>query len=313
MPLELSVSRLKAVADPTRVRLLLLLARGEATVGELQQILAQSQPRVSRHLRLLADAGLVERFRDGQFIYYRLAREPFAREIANLLEEEAGHDDPQLQADADALAKMLRARRRAAFSGPALVAAAHTGVRPPAADLETALEELLGSFDFRDVLDVGCGGGALLPWLSARADNVTGADTARPMRLLARSRTQAEGLSNCTVRAADLQALPFAGQSFDLVILDEVLGSSADLPAALSEATRVLRPDARLVILDRLEPAARQLSAEQTGLAENQLNAALASAGLRVTGRGWLPGRAPDYAALAAVPVSAALRTGTDG
>ena len=313
MPLELSVTRLKAAADPTRVRLLLLLARGEATVGELQEILAQSQPRVSRHLRLLAEADLVERFRDGQSIYYRLGRAPFAREIAGLLAAEAGHTDTQLQADATALDQLLHVRRRAAFSGPALLAAAQTGARPAAADLETALEELLAGVDFRDVLDVGCGGGALLAWLGTRADNVTGADTARPMRLLARARIQAEGLSNCTVRAADLHALPFADQGFDLVILDEVLGSSDALPVALNEARRVLRADGRLVILDRVEPAARQLSAERAGLAENQLNTALAAAGLRVTHRGWLPGRAPSYAALVAVPATAALRTGTDG
>lgn len=313
MPLDLSVKRLKAAADQTRVRLLLLLTRGEATVGELQAILAQSQPRVSRHLRLLAEADLVDRFRDGQSTYYRLARAPFAHSIANLLEQEVGRDDAQLQADADALERMLHVRRRAAFSGPERFAAAHSGARPAPADIEAALEELLGAFDVRDVLDVGCGGGALLPWLSARADSVTGADTARRMRLLARARTQSAGLSNCTVRSADLHALPFADGSFDLVVLDEVLGASVDLPAALSEAVRVLRPAARLVILDRVQPAARQLSAEQTGLVENQLNAALAVAGMRVTGRGWLPGRAPDYAAVAAVPVAAALRTGTNG
>lgn len=313
MPLELSVNRLRAAAEPTRLRLLLLLTRGEATVGELQAILAQSQPRVSRHLRLLAEADLVERFRDGQSIYYRLARAPFAHNIAALLEEEIGQDDAQLQADAEALERILHARRRAAFSGPERFAAAHAGARPAAADVEAALQELLGAFDFRDVLDVGCGGGALLPWLSARAGSVTGADNARRMRLLARARTQSDGLSNCTVRAADLHALPFADQSFDLVVLDEVLGSSVDLPVALTEAVRMLRPDARLVILDRVQPAARQLSAEQTGLVENQLNAALAVAGMRVTGRGWLPGRAPDYAAVAAVPVAAALRTGTNG
>lgn len=313
MPLELSVTRLKAAAEPTRLRLLLLLARGEATVGELQDILGQSQPRVSRHLRLLAEAELVERFRDGQSIYYRLSSESFAQQIADLLADEAGRDAQQLRADADALEKVLRARRRAAFSGPALLAAAQAGARPAITELESALEELLAGFEFRDVLDVGCGGGALLPWFSARADHVTGGDIARPMRLLARARTQADGLSNCTVRAADLHALPFAAQSFDLVVLDEVLGAGTELGVALNEARRVLRPNARLVVLDRVEPAARQLSAERTGLAENQLVTALAAAGLRVTGRGWLPGRAPDYAAFAAVPAAVVSRTGTDG
>ena len=313
MPLKSSVSRLKAVADATRVRLLLLLARGEATVGELQGILEQSQPRVSRHLRVLAEADLVERFRDGQSVYYRLARDPFAQQIASLLSDQAGHHDTPLQADAIALERVLGARRKAAHRAPALVAAAKSGARPAPDELEATLEELLGDIEFSDVLDIGCGGGGLLAWLAARADNVTGADTAREMRLLARARTQADELSNCTVRAADLHALPFPGQSFDLVVLDEVLGTSADLPQALGEARRVLRTSGRLLILDRVDPAVRQLAEGAAGLAENQLNAALAEAGLRVKGRSWLPGRALDYAAFTALPVAPALRTGTDG
>lgn len=313
MPLESSVACLKAAADETRVRLLLLLARGEATVGELQAILDQSQPRVSRHLRVLADAELVERFRDGQSVYYRLARDDFAQQIARMLNEHVGARDDRLQADAAALEGVLGARRRAAHSGPALAAAANSGARPAPAELESTLEELLGDFEFRDAVDIGCGGGSLLAWLGARAENVTGADTAREMRLLARARTQADGLSNCTIRAADLHALPFPAQSFDLVVLDEVLGASNDLPQALREARRVLRSAGRLLILDRVDPAARQLSPGSAGLAENQLNAALAEAGLRVKGRSWLPGRALDYAAFSALPVVSALRTGTDG
>jgi ArsR family transcriptional regulator len=311
MPLEQSVSRLKAAADPTRVRLLLLLARGEATVGELQGILGQSQPRVSRHLRLLSEARLVERFRDGQSIYYRLSGEPFARAIAGLLADEVGRGDTQ--ADATAFNQLLGARRKAAHSGAALLASASPGARPSPETLHASLDELLQDFEFNDALDIGCGGGTLLAWLGARADNVTGVDAAREMRLLSRARTQAEGLSNCTVRSADMRALPFSEQSFDLVVLDEVLGPCGDLPAALVEASRVLRPDGRLLIIDRVEPAARQLTPGRSAMAENQLNAALAGAGLRVLAHGWLPGRAPDYAAFLAVPLPPALRTGTNG
>jgi ArsR family transcriptional regulator len=310
MSLMRSVECLKAAAEPTRVRLLLLLARGEATVGELQTILDQSQPRVSRHLRLLADAGLVERYRDGQSIYYLLARAPLAQAVAGLLADASGVD-AQALTDAAALEQLLHVRRRAAFSRPALAAAART--RPAPEDLQTAVDELLAGFEFSEALDVGCGGGALLPWLADRAVNVVGADTARSMRLIARARIQADELRNCSVRAADAQTLAFPDQSFDLVILDEVLSASPDLDACLLEARRVLRRSGRVVILDRVEPAARRLGAPGSGLAENQLNTALAAASLRVTGRRWLPGRAPDYAALGAVPVPGAARTGTDG
>jgi ArsR family transcriptional regulator len=313
MSIDLAARTLKAAAEPTRVRLLLLLGRGEATVGELQEILEQSQPRVSRHLRVLAEAGLVERFRDGQSIYYRLASDQLPEAISGLVRDAAGANDPLVLADAAALDHMLRARQRAAFSGPALVAAAQTGGRPPLEELQAVLDELLAGLDFSDVLDVGCGGGALLPWLSARAAQVTGADIARPMRLLARSRLQVAGLSNCTIRDADLHALPFTDDAFDLVLLDEVLSRTQDPDAAWREVQRVLRPRGRVVILDRIEPAARQLAANRQGLAENQLTAALAAAGLRVIERRWLPGRALDYAAIVAQPVSAVERTGTDG
>jgi len=313
MSIDLAARTLKAAAEPTRVRLLLLLGRGEATVGELQEILEQSQPRVSRHLRLLAEAGLVERFRDGQSIYYRLASEELPQAIAGIVGGATGVSDPLLLADRAALDRMRRARQRAAFSGPALVAAAQTGGRPPLEELQAVLDELLAGLDFDDVLDVGCGGGALLPWLSQRAGRVIGADIARPMRLLARSRLQVAGLRNCTIRDADLNSLPFTDDAFDLVLLDEVLSRTQDSTAAWREVQRVLRPRGRVVILDRIEPAVRQLAANRQWLVENELIVALAAAGLRVTERRWLPGRALDYAAIVASPVISSERTGTDG
>ncbi|MGI9330536.1 MAG: ArsR/SmtB family transcription factor [Gammaproteobacteria bacterium] len=313
MSIDLAARTLKAAAEPTRVRLLLLLGRGEATVGELQEILEQSQPRVSRHLRLLAEVGLLERFRDGQSIYYRLAGDELPQAIASVVSDAAGCNDPLVLADAAALDHMRRARQRAAFSGPALVAAAQTGGRPPLEELQAVLDELLAGQDFNEVLDVGCGGGALLPWLSARAERVTGADIARPMRLLARSRLQVAGLSNCTIRDADLHSLPFTDDAFDLVLLDEVLSRTRNLADAWQEVQRVLRPRGRVVVLDRIEPAARQLAANRQGLAENQLTSALAGAGLRVIERRWLPGRALDYAAIVASPLTAIEGTGTDG
>ena len=313
MSIDLAARTLKAAAEPTRVRLLLLLGRGEATVGELQEILEQSQPRVSRHLHVLAEAGLVERFRDGQSIYYRLAGDDLPQAITAVVREAAGVNDLLVLADAAALDHMHRARQRAAFSGPALVAAAQTGGRPPLEELQAVLDELLAGLDFSEALDVGCGGGALLPWLSAHSARVTGADIARPMRLLARSRLQAVGLSNCTIRDADLHALPFPDDAFDLVLLDEVISRTQTPDTAWREVQRVLRPGGRVLILDRIEPAARQLATNRRGLAENELTAALAAAGLRVVERRWLPGRALDYAAIVASPVSFIERTGTDG
>jgi ArsR family transcriptional regulator len=134
------------------------------------------------------------------------------------------------------------------------------------------------------------------------------------MRLLARSRVHQSGLANCTVRNGDLVALPFADNSFDLVVLDEVLGASADRRRGLSEAGRVLRRDGRLVIFDRIRPVSRRLSGADDGaLIENQLAAELGEVGLRVGSRVWLPGRAMEYALLVATPAAEYQRTGTDG
>ena len=143
---------------------------------------------------------------------------------------------------------------------------------------------------------------------------MVGVDVAQPARLLARSRVHELGLTNCTIRAADLRELPFDDQAFDLVILDEVLTSDVETADGLAEALRVLRPGGRLLIIDRIRPVASQLEARAgDALADNQLHVALAAAGARIESRRWLPGRAPDYALFSAAPVYSMPRTGSDG
>jgi len=316
MALDAAVRTIKAAGDPTRIRLLALLAAGEAAVGELQQILGQSQPRVSRHLRILDDAGLVTKFRDGQWIYYCLAGTPAAREFAQHAVGLAGVKDSTLVDDAAALARVKKARERDAFAAPmhaASAGGAFTAGRPNPDEFAAAFEDAVGTESLGDVLDVGSGAGGLLCLLGKRARQVVGVDVSKRMRLLARSRVHQSGLANCTVRNGDLVALPFADESFDLVVLDDVLGASADRRAGLREAGRVLRRDGRLVIFDRIRPVARRLGGADDGaLVENQLAAELGEAGLRVGSRAWLPGRAMEYALLVAIPATEQQRTGTD-
>lgn len=313
MVLDTLLQSLKAAADPTRLRLLVLLARGEATVGELQEILGQSQPRVSRHLRLLDTAGLVTRFRDGQWMYYRLAP---SSAIGDLVGQMIEADDPVLIRDREALSRVKRNRERDAYrerpswTRPGI----RVGVdRPDDPALLDAFEDVAGDPRFGDVLDISCGHGALLCLLGERARTVVGIDNAKHMRLLARSRIHQSGLRNCTVRGGDLPELPFADASFDLVVLQEALAMRTDLLACLREATRVLRRDGRLIILDRIQPAARHLprDAARGPLIENQLTAQLRELGYKVTKRIWFPGRVMEYALFSAVPENPALRTGT--
>jgi DNA-binding transcriptional ArsR family regulator len=321
MSLETAIQTVKAVGDPTRLRLLALLGAGEATVGELQQILGQSQPRVSRHLKLLDEAGLVTKFRDGQWTYYQLMEAGHRRELAHDAIRLAGDRDETLVADAVALARVKRERERAAYASPLRTATsgnAFSGSRPDAALLATVIDDVLGDERFGDVLDVGSGAGNLLGLLGSRARRVVGVDASKRMRLLSRSRVHQAGIANCSVRNGELQALPFDDASFDLVVLDEVLSTSRDRRGGLREAQRVLRNEGRLIIVDRVRPVARQLtgagepSTTDAPLIENQLTAQLSELGYRVTKRNWLPGRVMEFALLVAEPEAELLRTGTD-
>jgi SAM-dependent methyltransferase len=311
MSLTGALQSLKAAADPTRLRLLALLANGEATVGELQEILEQSQPRVSRHLRLLDEADHVVKFRDGHWIYYRLASEPAAiiGEILALIDT----DDEQLVRDRMALDRVKRNREREVFGhrAPGMTGAVE---RPSVASFAEAIDECIGEQRLDNVLDVGCGSGTLLRLLGPRSRRVVGIDRSRRMRLLARSRLHQAGLANCTIRNGDLAQLPFDDDSFDLVILDEVLNGSDDVRAGLIEARRVLQPAGKLWIADRVRPVARQLPDPQGGarLIENQLTTLLSELGFRVSQRIWFPGKVMEFVLFTAEPDNLQQRTGTN-
>jgi SAM-dependent methyltransferase len=306
MYLEDSVNSLKAASDPTRLRLLALLAAGEATVGELQEVLEQSQPRVSRHLRILSDSGLADRFRDGKSVYYRLPADPSARAFVSVLIGRMPADEPILTVDRDKMSHVRRSRARDAWADRATMVAAGKGLFPGLAsedDLAVALSEVPG--ELGDLLDIGCGTGAVLCHLAPRAGEATGVDISPAMRVVARTRVREAGISNATVRQGDLHALPFAANSFDTVLLDQVLTLTGRQRAAIREAVRVLRPAGTLLVLDRIGPVKASLSAGHglEGLAENQLAVMLAEAGMRATHRRDLAARLPGFALVSALPM----------
>lgn len=312
-----ALSCLKATADPTRLRLLALLAGGEATVGELVEVLGQSQPRVSRHLKLLSDAALVEHFRDGQWVYYRLAPVVPVGALVEQIITLARAADECIETDAVRMSEMRRRRERYALAAPTGPRRwAEPGAdRPDEAALGQALDEALGDGPLGEVLDIGTGSGLVLRLLGTRASHAVGLDTARGMRVLARTRLQEAGLVQCTVRAGDMHALPFPDLSFDVVVLDEVLTLTRRPIRVLEEAARVLRPSGRLLLLDRILPAALRLPAQPSHnvLFENQVNALLRGLGLRLLRRSWLPGRTLRLALFTAtVAGRQQKRTGTD-
>lgn len=276
---EQLVLRLKALADPVRLRLLALCRRGECTVSELTEVMAQSQPRVSQHLKRLCDTGLLERFRDGHFVYYRVPsrgeNSAACRQLLELLPDQ----EPLFDTDFDRLRAL-----RAARGGPALREADRDGLR----QLRRVLIELTVSRPLGDLLDVGSGQGSILKLLASRAHRAVGVDIDADARQLARAELLLAGVANCSLRKGDMYALPFAEGEFDTVILDDVLGTAERPMAALVEARRLLRPAGRLLLL------AQARDGEAAAL-ERRLAEWCRGAGLRLTAPRHIPSKEPRW------------------
>lgn len=301
MNLEQAVSQFDAAAEPSRLRLLVALLGGETTVGDLVAVLQQSQPRVSRHLRLLLEAGLVESFREGRSIYYRWSAAGLAAGVASPVAAVAASDDPTVTADRLRLQALSRERERGALRR-ALRAGKARGLQM--SDTGAAISELLHAFPGEhppgDVLIVGCGSGELLQMLLPSMRNVMGTEPSGYRRQVARARLRQSGQPHWTIRDAEPTDLPAPSSAFDLVIVQDALAPGADAAGILGEAVRVLRPSGRLLILDRILPTDVELSGH------------LAALGFTVTRRQWLPGRAPDRALIqASRAILTPARTGT--
>jgi ubiquinone/menaquinone biosynthesis C-methylase UbiE len=244
---------LRAVAEPTRLRLVVLCSRGELTVSELAQILGQSQPRVSRHLKLLCEAGLLDRFREGSWVFYRLSDGGAAGGLARHLVAACGERDPTLILDLQRLAaiKRQRADRAAAyFSENAPHWDRIRSLYIDEREVEAALIEIVAAAAPRDLLDIGTGTGRMLEILGPRVGQAIGIDQSREMLAVARVNLERAGAANGTVRLGDMYQLPLPDASFDAVVIHQVL-HYADRPAsAIAEAARVLRPGGVLAVVD---------------------------------------------------------------
>ena len=247
------LSSLRAVAESTRLRLLLLCDRGELTVTELTDILGQSQPRVSRHLKLLCEAGLLDRFREGTWVFYRLAERGRSAALAKQICAAVPEDDPTVKLDLARLDTVKRQRADAANAYFRANAESWDQLRSLHVDegeVEAAVVEALAGRKVRDVLDLGTGTGRILEILSPHVDRAVGIDISREMLAVARVNLERAGLRNCTIRQGDIYQLPLSGEAFDAAIFHQVL-HYADRPSlAVAEAARMLRPQGRLVIVD---------------------------------------------------------------
>jgi ubiquinone/menaquinone biosynthesis C-methylase UbiE len=246
-------SALKAAGEETRLRVLALLAEAELTVSDLTDILRQSQPRISRHLKLLAEAGLVERFREGTWAFFRLAEHGEGADVARTLIDRLNPGDQMIARDRARLASVRQARATAAQAYFRAHAAEWDRIRKlhvTDAAVEEAIRAALADKPFRSLLDLGTGTGRMLELFGPEIERGLRLDLSLDMLLLARDRLERAGLKNCSVRQGDIYDLPLANDSFDVVILHQVLHFLDDGARAIHEAARVLRPGGRLLVID---------------------------------------------------------------
>lgn len=252
-PLANVLEALQAAGEITRLRLLTLVAEAELTVSELVTILGQSQPRVSRHLRLLVEAGMVERHREGAWAFFHIAQSGAAGQMARNIVQRIEASDPVIEADRARLEEVRRLRANRAASYFAAQAQDWNRIRSlhlPEEQVERTLQDIIGEQPIGALLDLGTGTGRMLQLLAPYAGRAMGVDLSTAMLNVARAGIDASGLRNVQLRQGDLYALPVEPNSYGLVILHQVLHYLDDPARALREASRALAPGGRLLVID---------------------------------------------------------------
>jgi ubiquinone/menaquinone biosynthesis C-methylase UbiE len=249
-----AVACLRAAAEPTRLRMLALLMQAELTVGEICEVLGQSQPRVSRHLRLLSEAGLVDRLREQAWVYYRVPAQGPGREAAQRFLGLIDTADAVPLQDHARMQRVLteRARRAAAAQAadPMLSERIHALLMDA---LGTTPLDGLGARPIEALLDVGTGCGHMLKLLAPHAKRAVGIDLSSDALRMARTNIHGAGLSHCELKRGDMYDLPFAAEQFDVVTVGRLLGCVERPLKAVHELGRVLRQGGRLLVLDDFE------------------------------------------------------------
>ena len=287
---------LKAAGEPTRLRILALLAEAELTVSDLTEILRQSQPRLSRHLRLLTEAGLVDRFREGSWAFFRLGERGGTAELARALIGRLKSDDAIVLRDRERLAAVRTSRAAAAQNYFRRHAAEWDRIRRlhvADAAVESAIRTALADKPIRSLLDLGTGTGRMLELFGADIERGLGLDLSLDMLALARARLDRAGLKHCSVRHGDIYDLALPRDSFDVVIIHQVLHFLDDSARAIAEAARVLRPGGRLLVVDfaphDLEFLREEHAHRRLGFAAETVTQWLEAAGLDVLRQETLP------------------------
>lgn len=285
------VNALKAAGDLTRLRILLLLRQEELTVTELTGILSQSQPGISRHLKLLCSANLLRRFKEGSWVFYRVSDDALASELTGLIGGWSAADRVFLE-DTRRLAQVrdARAAKSAAFfKANAAQWERIRALHAPDKDVEAAIRRHLTREPIEYLLDGGAGTGRTLEMLAPHVKRAVGIDSSADMLNVARERLNRAGLTHCQLRLGDICSLPFADgtrtEGFDAVVIHQVLHYLGDPRAAIVSAARVMRTGGRLLIADfashDLEFLRDEYAHRRLGFSDDEVTLWFKAAGLK--------------------------------
>ena len=245
--------RFQALADPTRLRILALLRRMELSVGELAHVLGQSQPRVSRHLKILADAGVLERRKEGSWVFLTLVDEERVKPLFALVDLWSDAATDALFASDAGRTEAIRAERTEAanryFTSHADVWDQIRSLHVAEVEVERAIGAALGKKPLGVLVDVGTGTGRMIELFGSRASQSVGIDRSSEMLRLARVKLEAAGIP-ASLRQGDMYALPLGDQSADTIVIHQVLHYAHSPASAIAEAARVLAPGGTLLVVD---------------------------------------------------------------
>ena len=281
------VVALKAAAEPTRLRILTLLAAEELNVKDLTQILSQSQPRLSRHLKLLVESGLIERFREGSWVYFHVSERTQGGALVRAILKMIAPDDAILARDHDRLQKLKREREHNAQAYFKQHAGEWDEIRDlyiPEGKVEQAMRTVLGKGPFDFLVDLGTGTGRVLEVFADCTRRGLGLDVNQTMLSYARSKLSAAALDHVEVRHGDIYAVSLPDSCADCVVMHHVLHFLSEPSLAIEEATRILAPGGQLLIVDfaphNLEYLRRDHAHERLGFSDQQVRAWVEAAGL---------------------------------
>jgi ArsR family transcriptional regulator len=281
--------RFQALADPTRLRIVVLLRLMELSVGELAQVLGQSQPRVSRHLKILADAGVLERRKEGSWVFLTLSDPDRVEPMFGLIDAWGDQSTQALFAVDASRTETIRADRAEAanryFAGHAEVWDEIRSLHVAESEVERAIDEALGLSSLGRLVDVGTGTGRMIELFAPRSSQAMGIDRSSDMLRVARVKLEAAGIAS-SLRQGDMYALPIADQSADTIVIHQVLHYAHSPASAIAEAARVLAPGGTLLVVDFAAHECEELRTRDAhirlGFDDELMTGWFASAGLEV-------------------------------